>query len=91
MNIKISLLVSPNTKKVCIKKHLGLFKFYLKSPAIEGKANQEMIETLSNILKIPKTNIELIAGFSSKVKTFSITTTLSIEEIHNIINTHIVN
>ena len=38
------------------------------SPARRGKANKELIDLLSNFLKIPKGNIEIASGFRSRKK-----------------------
>lgn len=76
------MLVGPNSKKPCVKKHLGLFKFYLKSPATESKANVELISTIAKILKIPKSSINLVSGFSARSKTLSVDSDLSLSEIY---------
>jgi len=48
-----------NNNRLCIK---------LKSPPIEGKANQELVETLAKALKVPKREIEIIRGIKGREK-----------------------
>lgn len=48
-----------------IKKFL---KVYIKSPAVEGKANQELIKFLSEIWKFKKSQIKIIKGRSQSYK-----------------------
>ena len=48
------------------------YKIFVKSPAHEGKANIEAIRLLSEYFKIPKSNICLVRGIRSKVKTFKL-------------------
>lgn len=41
-------------------------------PPIEGRANKRIIELLSEFLKVPKSQIELVSGVKSKHKIFKI-------------------
>lgn len=43
-------------------------KVRLKSPPVEGRANKELIEVLSKGLGIPKKDIEIISGKTSRNK-----------------------
>jgi hypothetical protein len=43
-------------------------KVRLKSPPVEGRANRELVEILSDELNIPKSNVEIISGKTSKNK-----------------------
>ncbi len=49
-----------------------ILKIRLKSLPKDGLANKELIEKLSEILKIPKSKIEIIKGLTSKIKTVKI-------------------
>ena len=44
----------------------------LKAPAVDGKANEHLIEYLSEVLKISKSKIILKKGHTSKVKCLEI-------------------
>lgn len=50
----------------------NLLKAMLVSPAIENKANLEIISLLALHYKIPKSQIKLIRGHKSKIKIFEI-------------------
>lgn len=71
--IKLSVRVQPNASKCEITDVLEDFiKIKLNVPPIEGKANEKCISFLSDILKIPKTSIEIISGEKSRLKIFLI-------------------
>ncbi len=40
----------------------------VKSPPVEGRANREMIEVLSDYFGVPKSRIRIVAGKSSRDK-----------------------
>ncbi len=44
-------------------------KVKLSSPPVEGRANKELIEILSREFRISKSNIEILSGQNSKIKT----------------------
>jgi hypothetical protein len=48
-------------------------KVKLKSPPVEGKANQELIKLLADYYKIPKSRIEITKGLTSRNKIIKIT------------------
>lgn len=43
-------------------------KIRVASPPVEGKANEEVIRFLSKQLKVPKSQIQIIKGLSSRNK-----------------------
>lgn len=47
-------------------------KLRIKAPPVEGKANEAIIEYLSEILKVPKSKIVMLKGATSKYKRFDI-------------------
>lgn len=47
----------------------GILKVKLAAPPVEGKANRAMVEFLSDILNIPKSNIVIDKGLTSRKKT----------------------
>jgi len=71
--ILINLHVLPNAKKTEI---LGIYnnklKIKISSPAIEGKANKEVIKFFSKYFKISKSSIKIIKGEKSKEKIIEI-------------------
>jgi len=62
--------VKPNAKETKVVSHLDdhTFVIALRSPATEGKANDELVEFLSDRLNIPKTFMLLKRGHTSKIK-----------------------
>lgn len=52
--------------------HGDRLKIRLKAPPLEGKANGELIKLLSTLLDVPKRNIEIIRGLSSRRKSVKI-------------------
>lgn len=50
----------------------GKIKIGVKSPALEGKANKELILFLGDFFEVPKSNIKIIKGKSSKEKVIKI-------------------
>lgn len=57
-----------------------LLKIKIDKPAVDGKANKAIIEYLSEILKVPKSNISFLNGEKSSQKS------LLIKPKRNIIN-----
>jgi uncharacterized protein (TIGR00251 family) len=56
----------------------SVWELRLKAPAIEGKANEHLVEYLAEILDLPKTKIVLRKGQTSKIKCLEI----QADEIH---------
>ena len=50
----------------------GTIKIRLKAAPVEGQANKALIEFLSEILDIPKSKIEIVAGQSGRDKLITI-------------------
>ncbi|MBR2525750.1 YggU family protein [bacterium] len=65
----IKLKISPNASKNEIIKTDTELKIKITAQPIENKANKALIEFLSKKFKIPKSNIEIIKGETSKEKT----------------------
>jgi uncharacterized protein (TIGR00251 family) len=81
LEVKITVLVSPASKKKSVKKILGLYKFFLRAPPVDGKANQELIDTVAELLGIPKRQVEIVGGHASKTKKLLVSSNFSQEEI----------
>jgi len=63
----------------------GNLKCYLKSPAEQGKANEELIKSLSKALGIPQDMISIAAGVQSRKKRIKI----DIEMTYNALLEHL--
>lgn len=72
--IKIKVKVYPNTKvqKVSFITEANIYKVHLHSQPIKGKANKELIQLLSNYFKKNSSNINIISGTNSDLKTIVI-------------------
>ncbi|RMA97612.1 DUF167 domain-containing protein [Hydrogenothermus marinus] len=71
--MKIRIKVKPNAKKEEIKKiEDDYFEIRVTVVPEKGKANKKVIEILSKYFKVPKSNITLLKGETSKEKLFEI-------------------
>ena len=68
----IKLKVIPQAKKNCIKQEGDLFKIHLTAKAIDGKANQALLEFLAQHFHVRPRQIEIIKGLKSREKTVRI-------------------
>jgi uncharacterized protein (TIGR00251 family) len=65
----VSVRVKPNSKKPRIEQaEDGTLVAYLKSPPVEGKANQELIARLAARFGVPKSRVRIKSGLASKTK-----------------------
>lgn len=44
----------------------------VKEPPVDGRANEAIIKSLSKYFNIPRSQILLISGYTSKIKTFDV-------------------
>ena len=67
--MKIKVKVIPKSSLQHIEESLeGDLKVKLKSPPVQGRANQELIEMLAKYYKVSKSQVEIIKGLTSKNK-----------------------
>ncbi|MEH2168447.1 MAG: DUF167 domain-containing protein [Nostoc sp.] len=67
--------VKPNSKQQKIEEQPdGSLTVYLKSPPIDGKANEELIKLLADKFDLPKSHVRIKSGFSSRQKLMEINT-----------------
>ncbi|MDZ7963406.1 MAG: DUF167 domain-containing protein [Nostoc sp. DedSLP03] len=65
--------VKPNSKQQKIEEQPdGSLTVYLKSPPVDGKANEELIKLLADKFDVPKSHIRIKSGFSSRQKLMEI-------------------
>lgn len=67
MDIQIKLQPG-SSKNEIMGKQDGLWRVKVTAPPVEGKANKALIALLSKRLKIPKSDIEVVSGGSSRIK-----------------------
>jgi uncharacterized protein len=71
--MKIQVKVKPNSKEQKIEElEDGNLIIRLKSPPINGKANQELIKLLAEKYQVSKSQITIKSGLSSKNKLIEI-------------------
>ena len=67
--------VKPNSKQQKIEEQAdGSLTVYLKSPPVDGKANEELIKLLADKFDLPKSHIRIKLGLSSRQKLIEIDT-----------------
>jgi uncharacterized protein (TIGR00251 family) len=71
----LTVRVIPRAKKTGIAEvmEVGTVKIRLTAPPVEGQANEALIRFLSELLEIPPSRIEIVAGQTSRNKLVSIT------------------
>jgi uncharacterized protein len=62
----------------------GALKIRLRAPALEGRANEALIEFLADLLKTPKGAVRILSGERSRVKRLEIRG-VSKQQIHQLI------
>jgi len=66
----LSIRVLPRSSRNELAGELdGALKVKLTAPPVEGAANKALIKFLASIFKVPKSNVEITSGESSKNKT----------------------
>jgi uncharacterized protein len=74
MQKKLQVKVKPNSKvQKIIEEADGSLTVNLKSPPVDGKANEELIKLLAEKFDIPKSDIRIKSGLSSRQKLVEIT------------------
>ena len=72
-DLLLSIKLVPRSKKLGVLGVLGdALKIGVNSPPVDNKANEDLIDYLSKLLKIPKSKISIIKGLTSKNKTILI-------------------
>ncbi len=84
--MKILVKVRPSAKKELVervgqptlnfdgtkKEELDFYRVWVKEPAVDGKANEAVIQALAEHFKIPKALIKLKSGQTSRQKVFEV-------------------
>lgn len=67
--MKLQIQVKPNSRQESVEKQPdGSYKISLNAPPTEGRANERLIEVLSEHLKVPKSRIVIVKGAGSRKK-----------------------
>jgi uncharacterized protein (TIGR00251 family) len=82
MAIVISLKVVPHAARTRVARDAsGIIKCYVKAPAIDGKANEALIELLHKLTGLARSTIKIVSGHTSRLKKVSFTTTMRADEL----------
>lgn len=68
----LNIRVVPKSSRNCIKKESDILKVYLTKPAQDGLANKQLIDLLSDYLKVKKYQIRIIQGEKSRNKVIQV-------------------
>jgi len=67
--MRIYIKVTPrSSKNEVIRISEGEYKVRITAPPVDGKANEALIEILSDYFKVAKSNITIVGGKSAKTK-----------------------
>jgi len=84
--IVLSLHCQPGAKQTkVVGLHNDCLKISLQAPALENKANEQLLAWLSKQLKIPQKQIQCISGQNSRKKQLEIWGSISAEQIIQIL------
>ena len=70
--MKLFVRVKPGKKKESIVRGDTIWLISINAPATGGKANERLVEFLSEVLKIPKSKIVILKGHASPFKVIEI-------------------
>ncbi|MDP3953422.1 MAG: DUF167 domain-containing protein [bacterium] len=71
--MNLSVEIKPNSHQASLERlDGGSYRACLRSPAVEGKANQELIEVLASHFGVAKSMVEIISGLKSRRKKVNI-------------------
>ncbi|MFN3135429.1 MAG: DUF167 domain-containing protein [Candidatus Kryptonium sp.] len=74
--MRIFVKVKPNAKVERVEKIDEIhFVVSVKAPPVEGRANDALIKLLADYFNIPKGNIKIVSGLSSRSKVIEIVKT----------------
>ena len=55
-----------------VGEHNGALRVRIAAPPVDGAANEELIRTLARALKVPRRDVEIVSGHSSRIKEVSV-------------------
>jgi uncharacterized protein len=68
----IQAKVTPRSRKIEVREERGILIVKVNAPALDGKANEALLEAVADFYKIKKRNVAIIAGLQSKNKVLKI-------------------
>ena len=70
----LNLKIVPNAKAEKLVKEQDRYKVYVTAPAVDGKANQKLVEFLAAHFKVKKSAVAILRGQTSRLKVVEIKT-----------------
>jgi uncharacterized protein (TIGR00251 family) len=70
--MKIQVRVKPNSKTQEVSQEGNSFAVKVKEPAREGRANQAVIKLLAEHFGVPKSQVRILSGLTSKNKVIEV-------------------
>ena len=71
--MKIFVKVKPSAKEERIEKIDDThYRVSVKEPPVNGRANTAVINSLASFFRVPKGNVRIVSGFTSKDKTIEV-------------------
>jgi uncharacterized protein (TIGR00251 family) len=84
--VRLNVQVLPNAKKTEVVGLIdGALKIRLKAQPIEGQANEELIRFIATKMKLPKKQISVVRGLTSRQKTIEIKTQQECEVVSQLL------
>ncbi len=71
--MQVQCIVKPNSKvdRITVDPD-GLFRIKIKAQPVDGEANEYLVKYLASVFDLPKSNIQIIAGFTNSHKRVNI-------------------
>lgn len=70
---RIAIKVHPRARRTAIAGRLGeTYKLDLKAPPVDGKANEECVRFLAELLHAPRGSVRIVQGAASRMKVVEI-------------------
>lgn len=70
---RITVKAHPRAKRTAITGRFGeAYKLDLAAPPVDGKANEECIRFFAEFARVPRRNVTIVQGASSRVKVIEI-------------------
>ena len=67
--VVVSVRVQPRASRNEVAGEMGgALKIRLQAPAVEGRANEALIDFLAELLKLPKSAVRILSGDRSRIK-----------------------
>ena len=72
--MRLALRVQPGAQRSALLARLGSgeWKVAVAAPPVDGRANEAVIELLSELLDVPRRQLELVRGTSSRRKSIEV-------------------